>query len=302
MGFEQCHPAVNFIYFVAVLYGMLAFQHPIFLAISFICAFVYSVKRNGYKSLFLNILLCPLIIIFALYYSSYTHFGITVLSKNMIGNNFTLESILYGCVIGCIVSGVIMLLSCIYSIFTTDKVVYLFGRLSPKFSMYFAALLRLVPRIKEEARKINSAQCGIGRGVNQGNILARIKNCVRIFSIIITWLIDKLMVTSEAMRCRGSSIKGRKAFSIYRFDNRDRVYVIFMVLCITITMAGAMLGQTDIVYNPRIIIYPSTYMSWVFYVGYMFLCIMPFLLEVWTEHRFNKSRENLGIEEKMYEK
>ena len=43
MGFEQCHPAVNFLYFAAVIAGMIAFKHPIFLAISFGCAFVYSV-------------------------------------------------------------------------------------------------------------------------------------------------------------------------------------------------------------------------------------------------------------------
>ena len=29
MGFEACHPAVNLIYFAAVIFGMLAFQHPV---------------------------------------------------------------------------------------------------------------------------------------------------------------------------------------------------------------------------------------------------------------------------------
>ena len=292
MGFEQCHPAVNFIYFIFVLYGMIEFEHPVFLSISFVCAFLYSVKINGYKSLILNIILCPLIIVFALYYSSYMHFGITVLSKNMIGNNITLESLIYGGVIGVKIAGIIMWFSCIHSIFTTDKVVYLFGRLIPKLSMYFAAFLRLVPRIKEGTKKINNAQCGIGRGGNQGNILRRIKNCTKILSIIITWIIDKLILTSSSMRSRGSALRGRRAFSIYRFDNRDRLYVIFMSLCITITMVGEMLGQTKVVYNPRIIIYPVTYMSWIFFIGYTFLCIMPFLLDVWTEKCFEKSRKN----------
>ena len=36
MGFEKCHPAVNFIYFATVIAGMIVFQHPIFLLISFV--------------------------------------------------------------------------------------------------------------------------------------------------------------------------------------------------------------------------------------------------------------------------
>jgi hypothetical protein len=36
MGFEKCHPAVNFIYFTTVIAGMIVFQHPIFLLISFV--------------------------------------------------------------------------------------------------------------------------------------------------------------------------------------------------------------------------------------------------------------------------
>ena len=44
MGFEFCHPAVNFIFFTAVLYGSIAFSHPVFLAIACAAAFAYSVR------------------------------------------------------------------------------------------------------------------------------------------------------------------------------------------------------------------------------------------------------------------
>ena len=113
MGFEKCHPAVNFIYFAGVIAGTIAFQHPIFLVISFLCAFLYSIKRNGWKALVFNLVLLPLIVAFALYYSSYHHFGITVLEQNMIGNNMTLESLVYGFVLGAVVAGVLMWFSCV---------------------------------------------------------------------------------------------------------------------------------------------------------------------------------------------
>ena len=132
MGFERCHPAVNLIYFAAVLAGTIAFGHPIFLVISFLCAFAYSVKRNGQKAVIFNLCLLPLIAAFALYYSSYTHFGMTVLSHNFVGNNMTLEAVVYGVVLGITIAGVCIWFSCVYSVFTTDKVVYLFGKVSPR--------------------------------------------------------------------------------------------------------------------------------------------------------------------------
>lgn len=293
MGFEKCHPAVNFIYFAGVIAGTIAFQHPIFLAISFLCAFLYSIKRNGWKALVFNLVLLPLIVAFALYYSSYHHFGITVLEQNMIGNNMTLESLVYGFVLGFAVAGVMIWLSCVYSVFTTDKVVYLFGKVSPRLSLFLAIALRMIPRIKKEAKKINTAQKGIGRGVSQGNFFQRLKNCIRIFSMLITWTIESLTTASESMRSRGSSLRGRKAFSIYRFDDRDRAYVVGMFLCLTLTAMAVMLKQTDIIYDPRIIMTPVTTMSYVFYAGYAVFCLMPLGLELWTEYRFWKARKTL---------
>ena len=183
----------------------------------------------------------PLVAAFALYYSSYTHFGVTVLEQNMIGNNMTLESLVYGFVLGSVVVGTLIWFSCVYSVFTTDKVVYLFGKVSPRLSLFLAIALRMVPRIKKEAKRINTAQQGIGRGANQGNLWQRIRNCIRIFSMLITWTIDSLTLVSESMRSRGSSLRGRKAFSIYRFDNRDRAYVVGNFACLTVIFMAVML-------------------------------------------------------------
>ena len=287
MGFERCHPAVNLIYFAAVLTGTVTFQHPAFLAISFLCAFAYSIKRNGWKAVAFNTCLLPLITVFALYYSSYTHFGMTVLRQNFVGNNMTLESLVYGFVLGVTGAGVCIWFSCVFSVFTTDKVVYLFGKVSPRLSLFLAILLRMVPRIKKEAKRINMAQQGIGRGVNQGSFFRRLRNGVRILSMLITWTIESLTTASESMRSRGSSLRGRSAFSVYRFDNRDRAYVVGLFLCLTLTVMAVLLKQTDMTYDPRII-WKSV--SPALCIGYAVLCLMPLGLEIWTEYKFKKAR------------
>lgn len=290
MGFERCHPAVNLIYFAAVIAGTVAFRHPVFLAVSSLSACAYSIRRNRGKAVAFNLLLIPGAVIFSFYYSSYHHFGITVLKQNFVGNNMTLESLVYGLVLGISVAGVCIWMSCMYSVFSTDKMVYLFGRVSPRLSLFLAIALRMVPRIKKEARKINMAQRGIGRGLGQGNLWKRMINGIRILSMLITWTIESLMTASDAMRSRGSSLRGRTAFSIYRFDNRDRTYVVGMFLCITLTSMAVLLKFTDMTYDPRIIWKPVTPASFLFYFGYAVLCLMPLGMELWTDYQFRKAR------------
>lgn len=287
MGFEACHPAVNLIYFAAVIFGMLAFQHPVFLAISFLCAFAYSLKRNGTKALVFNLCLLPCIAVFALYYSSLHHFGMTVLRQNFIGNNMTVESLVYGIVLGVSLAGVMIWMSCVYSVFSSDKVVYLFGKASPRLSLFLAILLRMVPRIKGEAQRIHTARKGLGKGIDQGSLWQRFKNGIRIFSMLISWTIGSLATMSDSMRSRGSVLRGKTAFSIYRFDNRDRAYVITLFTCLTLTVMAILLGLTDMVYDPLIIWEPILETDILFCIGYAVLCLMPLILELWTDYRFS---------------
>lgn len=291
MGFEACHPAVNFIFFAAAIYGAVSFKHPVFLAIAYVCAFAYSVKRRGKRAVIFNLCLLPLILAFALYYSSYHHFGVTVWKKNFIGNNMTLESFVYGLVIGLRFATLCMWLEAMFRVVSSDKVVYLFGKVSPLLSLFLTILLRLIPRIGLEARRINLAQKGIGRGSNQGNVFQRFGNSLRIFSMLITWMISALALESDSMRSRGGLLRGRTAFSIYRFDNRDRAFVIALFSCITLTAMGVILGASKIWYNPRIIWRPLNGIGIITAIGYLALCFMPMGLEIWTEYWFNKARK-----------
>lgn len=82
-------------------------------------------------------------------------------------------------------------------------------------------------------------------------------------------------------------------FPIYRFDNRDRGFVMGLFTCLTVVWMGVLLGQTRMRYNPRIMMNPVTPVSWVFFGAYALLCLLPVGLEVWTEYRFHRARRML---------
>lgn len=293
MGFECYHPAINCIYFVCMFTGTFLFRHPVFLLISWLSAFLYSVKRNRLRSLVFNLCLIPLAVLFACYYSGYNHFGVTVLRYNFIDNRMTLESLLYGLTLGMQAAACIMWFTCLFSVFTTDKVVYLFGRVSPKASLFLAIALRMCPRVKAQGKKISTARKAIGMGANQGNLFRRLRNAVCIFSMSLTWLLESFSSVSDSMRSRGYGLKGRTAFSIYRFDNRDRSFVIGIFTCFTVVIMGMMLDQTAMSFAPRIRMTPITPLSCLFYAGYLGLCLLPPALELISELHFRRLRKGL---------
>ena len=290
MRFDSYHPVINLIYFVAAIVCTIWFHHPVFLGISYICAFVYSVKLNGKRALIFNLCLIPLIFVYAAWYSYYNHFGITNLRQNFIGNHITLEAVVYGVVRGVTVAAVIMFFSCVFAVVSSDKVVYLFGRISPRLSLFLSIILRSVPRIKERARKIEISREGIGKGFRQGNIFQRFFHGLSIVSIVITWTLEDFVESTVSMKSRGYSLRGRTAFSIYRFDNRDRSFVVMIFLCLTFVAAAIMLDQTEICYDPEIIMNPVTAMSFVFYGAYAVLLLLPVGLQIVGEMRYRKRK------------
>ena len=290
MRFDSYHPVINLIYFVAAIVCTIWFHHPVFLGISYICAFVYSVKLNGKRALIFNLCLIPLIFVYAAWYSYYNHFGITNLRQNFIGNHITLEAVVYGVVRGVTVAAVVMFFSCVFAVVSSDKVVYLFGRISPRLSLFLSIILRSVPRIRERAGKIEISREGIGKGVRQGNIFQRFLHGLSLVSIVITWTLEDFVESTVSMKSRGYSLRGRTAFSIYRFDNRDRSFVVMIFLCLTFVAAAIMLDQTEICYDQEIIMNPVTAMSFVFYGAYSVLLLLPVGLQIVGEMRYRKRK------------
>ena len=268
------------------------FTQPVFLLTGYICAFIYSSYLGRTKALILNILVFVFIIIYALYYSSYNHFGVTNLAFNFIGNAITLESVYYGFVRGIHIASGAMWFYCTIKIVSSDKVIYLLGRVWPRLSLFVSIFLRFTPQIVTRFARVNRAQTSIGRGVQQGNLLTKIRNAIRVTSIVITWSLENFVESGMSMKSRGYTLKGRTAYSLYRFDNRDRSVVITMFACLTVIAMGIMLDQTKMLINPHIVMNPITIISYLFYAVYGFYCLLPMLLQIYANAKsdFGKNK------------
>jgi len=282
-AFASYHPIINFTFFCAVIISSMFFLHPVFLCISLISSFVYSVYLNGKKALKFNLLfMLPAMLMIMLVNPAFNHSGVTILTYFR-GNPITLESIIYGVVNGLMFASVILWFSCYNVIMTSDKFIYLFGRIIPALSLIFSMVLRFVPKFKAQIKVISNAQKCVGRDVSNGTYLERARYGIKILSIMITWALENSIETADSMRSRGYGLKGRTSFSTFRFDARDKGVFGIMIICILIILAGAFTGQNSIQYFPSVKVGELTGFSILVYISYLLLSFTPMLLDLKEE-------------------
>ena len=279
MNFASYHPALNLLFFVAVVAFTACWTRPGLVAVSFLCALAFSVRLCGPRAVAFGCALALCALAFAALFAMNVHFGVTNLARTSIGNSITVESLTCGVIMGLKVAAILAWLSCALCVFTADKVVFLLGRVFPKAAMMLAVVLRAVPVAGDRARKIAVAQSGIGKGPGQGNIPRRIANALRRASILISWSIERFVEMSDSMRSRGSALRGRTAYSLYRFDNRDRALAVVLVALVTVCAASTALGQTQMLFSPVIVLPKASSVGVAVFAAFLVLCLLPLALQ-----------------------
>lgn len=277
--FSSYHPAISMLYFVLVIGLTMFLNHPVCLGISLVCALTYSIYLKGKKAVRFNLVyMLPLLVITALINPAFSHQGVTILTYLPSGNPLTLESILYGIFAAFLLITVIAWFSCFNAVMTSDKFVYLFGRIIPALSLVLSMSLRFVPRFTAQIKVISNAQKCVGRDVSNGGLIKRVKHGIKILSILVTWALENAIDIADSMKDRGYGLPGRTAFSIYRFDRRDKWALLFLLLCGGGVLAGAFAGKLKFVYMP--VLSGATFDFWQAgtFILYLALCAMPVII------------------------
>ena len=291
--FAKYHPLINFIYFTAVIVFSMIFVHPICLVTSLLCSVMYSIILNGKKALKFIAMLLPLMLISALINPAFNHEGVTVIAYLPSGNPLTLESILYGIVAASMVATVICWFSCFNKIMTSDKFIYLFGRIIPSLSLILSMTFRFVPKFKEQLQEVSNAQKSMGRDTSEGSVFARVKNSIRILSAVITWSLENAIDTSDSMKSRGYGLTGRTAYSNYVFDKRDVTALIYLAVMITYFLIGVLLGKINYRYFPSMRGTDMSFYSTSIFISYIMICIMPIIIDIWDELKWRKLKSKI---------
>ncbi len=285
--FKTYHPIVNFIYFVLVIGFSCVFMHPVCLGISLISGFTYSVMLKGRKVIRTNVLyMLPMLLMMALINPLFNHEGVTVLAYFPSGNPLTLESIVYGLCAAIMIVSVICHFSCYNEVMTSDKFIYLFGKVIPGLSLILSMTLRFVPRFSAQLKVTTNVQRTMGRAASEGSLSKRIKNGLAILSIMTTWALENAIDTADSMKARGYGLPERTAFSVFTFDNRDKKALASILLLGAYTLTGSILGGMRFRYFPSIQAAKISLFEISVFLAYALLCICPICIEIREERRW----------------
>ena len=245
----------------------------------------------------------------------------------------TLEAIVYGLVLASMLFISILWFSCYNKVMTTDKFVYLFGRVIPALSLVLSMVFRFVPRFGQQLTVIRNigwsgglgdvykrqmvfrfvprfgqqltvirnGQKAIGRDVKNGNIFKKMRHGITIFSVLVTWALENAIDTSDSMRARGYGLKGRSAFAIFRFDNRDGIVTGTLLALMGVYFGGMAAGISFAQYDPQIKIggLPLTPLSVIIYLAWAGFCFFPVILGVLEDRRFEKLKKMADMERRL---
>lgn len=287
-NFASFHPIVTFVYYCAVILIAMFSMSPVFLALTFFSGFGYSVILGGKKAVRSHLMFAiPVLLLTMLINPLSNHRGATVLFY-LNDNAITMEAILYGLASATMLVGVVMWLSCFNKTMTSDKIIYLFGRVIPVIALLLSMCFRFIPLLKARFREIHDGQKCMGRQFGKWEIIKKGRLLAKEISILIAWSLEAAIETSDSMEARGYGLHGRTAFHIFKFAKRDRNLLALILLLSVSVLTGCLLGVNNIYYYPAIEYTTSWQLTLPFAASYSVLLLLPIIIDIKGEQRWRK--------------
>lgn len=247
--FDRLHPLSAFVYFLMMILIAMITMHPVMTAVCYLTAVIFCGILVGARKLLISLAYSiPLMILIALTNPIFVHKGETILFF-LNDNPVTAEAIFYGA------NASMMLMAVFYwfrnygTIMTSDKFIYLFGRVIPKLSLVLSLTLAFIPKLKRRYNEIDEAQKGLGIYAEK-SFTDRILGKFRVLSILLTDSLENALETADSMQARGYGLKGRTSYSIYRFTLSDVAFLISTAVLGAGTLTLIAFGAADFGFYP----------------------------------------------------
>lgn len=273
-SFGQYHPVILFMYFAGTMVITLLSLNPIILGISFVGAFLFCSVMQRPKLILTNLAFyIPMFVLISVTNPIFSHNGKTILFF-LNGNRVTLEAIFYGMAIAGMIISVFYWCKCYNEVVTSDKFLYLFGRIIPKGALVISSALKFVPLFKQHMKKVSQTQKALGL-YSSNSIFDRLKSAIRVFGATVTWAFENSIETADSMKARGYGLKGRTSFSLFKFYLRDGIMLVLTFsLLVTVIILAAM-GFLSFGFYPTVSSLTLNAGITIAYVCAFLFCIIP---------------------------
>lgn len=278
-AFSKLHPFTLLAFFLFSIGFSMFIMQPVCLCLSLMIGLATAISFNGKKTALFSIkVLFPLVVLTTLINPVFNHRGVTILTYLPWGNPLTLESILYGLAAAMMICAVALWFSAFHAVMTSDKLGYLFGRIVPSLSLLFSMTLRFVPRFTAQLKTVRKAQQALGRDISDGTLAQRIRHAAAILSLMISLSLENSIDTADSMKSRGYGLKGRTAFSVFRFTKTDIIILSSTAAAAVCLLILAGLGSIQFRCFPSIKGDLTAPNALLFYVVYTLFLLTPLII------------------------
>ena len=234
---EDYHPRAVGLYFLAVTCIAVFSMNPVIVAESLAGSLLLYLVRHGFRDGKTHLGTLGLFVVLTLVNPVVSHNGVTPLFV-VNHNPVTLEALLFGAFTAAMITGTLYWFRSFSEIMTSDKLLCLFGALSPKLALLFSMALRYVPHFRRQSERVQASQRAMGL-YKEDNLIDAARGGTRVFSILLTWALENGIVTADSMAARGYGLGRRSSYTIFLFRRRDLVFLLFSVLLTAATVAGS---------------------------------------------------------------
>ncbi|MDO4519319.1 MAG: energy-coupling factor transporter transmembrane component T [Eubacteriales bacterium] len=278
-SFTEYHPIINFMFFIGAIVCGMFYIHPYFVGVSVFCAAAYLITVRGTKAFSILAGMCGVFIVISIINPIFNTNGEHVLCQ-LFGRPYTLEALLYGMTLAGMMVSILLWFVSYQTVMTSDKFLYLFGGLSPAFSLVLTMILRLVPNYQKKIMQISEIRKSIGKSAGDGTLRQKTEHGITVLSVTTTWALEGGIVMADSMQSRGYGCGKRSRFSIYRMGNGDKLLLILMTLLLTITLVCGAKGMASITFAPTIQMHGSTMVRIGGLIVYMLFLMLPTMINI----------------------
>ena len=277
--FDRLHPITAFVYFMLLLLVAMLTMNPVIITICYLSSVIFCGMLIGIRKLLSSLAYnIPLMLMIALTNPMFVHKGETILFF-LNDNPVTKEAIIYGVFASMMIMSVFYLCRCYTEIMTSDKFIYLFGRVIPKLSLVLSMILAFIPKLKRKYREIDEAQKALGIYATQSYV-DKLRSKMRVLSILLTNSLETSVDTADSMRARGYGLKGRTSYAIYRFTASDFAYLVFSIVFGVGAVVLIMLGASEFYYYPTVTVIEGSPIIYILYLSLALFAGSSIFMEV----------------------
>ena len=275
--FGTLHPAVSMCYFVCVIGLTLACPHVVTVLLSLLGGAMFNLALRGGKAFGRTMcFVLPMFLIVCIGNPLVNHRGVTMLFL-LFDQWITLEAIVYGIVTACSLAAIILWFGCYQEVMTSDKFLYLFGKIAPATALLITSALRFIPQMQQNAAQIKESRAMLQD--NSPRLFQKLAHAIQNLSALLGMSMENAVQTADSMKARGFGARRRTTFHLFRFDARDaRTLALMLTLC-GICVVARCYGHGYMEYYPRITALTMGPSSMTMFILFAALMLLPSILE-----------------------